>query len=109
MKRIEALIPHDLIQDVEQSLTSLGVRGLTLTSVYSQSLSPGPLVSSRRTAGFGNPCCKLDVLVCDADLPKVYAALRQTAVAPSRVQIFVMNLESTIRIRTGECEEAALS
>ena len=52
MKRIEALIPHDLIQDVEQSLSSLGVRGLTLTSVYSQSLSPGPLASSRTDRRF---------------------------------------------------------
>ncbi len=106
MKRIEALIPHDLIQDVEQSLSSLGVRGLTLTSVYSQSLLP---VSSRFAGGFGNPCCKLDVLVSDGDLPKVHAAIRRIAGLQPRVQIFVIDLETTIRIRTGECEEAALS
>lgn len=109
MKRIEAIIAHDLIQDVEKALIRSGINGLTLTSVYSQRNGATELAKSRRELLFGTPSCKLDVLVPDENLSAVVGALRPFVDACARMPICVMDLEITIRIRTGECEEAAFS
>lgn len=108
MKRIEVLIPHERIQNAERALSGSGIEGLTLTSVYIPCGSyPGFATGKNRL--LGKPCCKLDLLVADDDLPAVQRALIQIAEPDQPLQIFVMDLEATIRIRTGECEEAALS
>ncbi len=108
MKRIEAIIAHDLIQDVEKALIRLGIVGLTLTSVYNHPTPAPEFPSCRRDLLFGTPCCKLEVLVTDGELPQVLAALMPFIDPHTRTPICVMDLEITIRIRTGECEEAAL-
>jgi nitrogen regulatory protein PII len=106
MKRIEAVIPHDLIQNVEKALIRCGIEGLTVTSVYTQrSLSSGPASSSKDLL-YGTPGCKLDVLVSDDELLNVQKVLSKFLQAQS--QMCIMDLETTIRIRTGECEDAAL-
>jgi nitrogen regulatory protein PII len=108
MKRIEAVIAHDFIQDVERALLRSGIEGLTLTSVYSHTTAGSRLNQSRRDLLFGTPCCKLDVLVSERELSTVLAALMPFVGPCPGVPICVMDLEVTLRIRTGECEEAAL-
>lgn len=108
MKRIEAVIAHDLIQDVEKALVRSGIEGLTLTSVYSNQMQGSDMSASRRDLMFGVPCCKLDVLVADGDLSKVLSALIGFIDPRMQMPICVMDLEVTIRIRTGESQEAAL-
>lgn len=108
MKRIEAVIAHDSIQDVENALIRSGIIGLTLTSVYSHRMLAPSLSSCRRDLLFGTPSCKLDVLVSDRELSQVVAALLPFVDPCTLMPICVMDLELTIRIRTGECEEAAL-
>jgi nitrogen regulatory protein PII len=108
MKRIEAIIPHQLIQDVEKALIRIGIEGLTLTSVYTQRMHSSEVANSPKSSLLGTPSCKLDVLVSDEELPKVHAALVQSVGAHLQIQICVLDLETTIRIRTGECEEAAI-
>ncbi|MCA9071262.1 MAG: hypothetical protein KDA84_20180 [Planctomycetaceae bacterium] len=107
MKRIEVLIPHERIQNAERALSQSGIEGLTLTSVYMQCNSVSSF-SAGKNRLMGKPCCKVDLLVSDDDLPAVQKALVQIGHPDLRLQIFVMDLETTIRIRTGECEEAAL-
>lgn len=106
MKRIEVLIPHERIQNAERALSQSGIEGLTLTSVYIHCNSLSSFAAGRNR--LGKPCCKLDLLVSDEDLPAVQRALLQISTPDTGLQIFVMDLEATIRIRTGECEEAAL-
>jgi nitrogen regulatory protein PII len=108
MKRIEAVIAHDLIQDVERALLRSGIEGLTLTSVYSHRTPASGLSQCRRDLLFGTPCCKLDVLVSERELSTVLAALMPFVDPSPWMPICVMDLEVTLRIRTGECEEAAL-
>lgn len=106
MKHIEVLIPHEHIQKVERALTQSGIKGLTLTSVYSHCHPLGFVRGANQLPG--KPCCKLDLLVSDDELTAVRKALIQFAYPDLRLQISVVDLETTIRIRTGECEEAAL-
>ena len=108
MKRIEAVIAHDSIQDAEKALIRSGIEGLTLTSVYSHGFRGSELTRSRRDLISGRPSCKLEVLVSNRELSRVLAALVPFVDQGTRMPICVMDLEVTIRIRTGECEEAAL-
>lgn len=108
MKRIEALIPHDRIQDVERALTRSGVEGLTLTSVYCPAEFADEFRTMRKNRLCGKPCCKLEVLVCNDDLPGIQSVLMETVGTDPRTQIVVFHLEATIRIRTGESQEAAI-
>ncbi len=101
MKRIEALIPHDAIQILEQSLSCLGVQGLTLTSVYQADATQ--LIQHVEV-----PLCKVDVLVTDAELSLVCQVFEDISGSRVPVQILVMDVETTLRIRTGESESAAL-
>lgn len=105
MKRIEALCPHDRIQEVGRALRQFGVKGLTLTTVYRLSdhpraVSPSPAME--------NPCCKVDVLVSNEQADEIRSLLSDCIAGRFRDCVFVVQLETTIRIRTGESEEAAL-
>ncbi len=53
MKRIEAIIPYDLIQEVETALIHSGMEGLTLSSVYSQTMPDRPSVSRAKRSAVG--------------------------------------------------------
>jgi nitrogen regulatory protein PII len=106
MKRIEAIIPHDLIQNVEKALIRCGIEGLTVTSVYTQRMASSGPASSAKDVLYGTPGCKLDILVSDEELASVQKVLAKFLRATS--QICIMDLEATIRIRTGECEDAAI-
>ena len=109
MKRIEALIPHDRIQDVGRALTQSGVKGLTLTTVYTPSDQRQDDSARRKNRLLGKPCCKLDVLVSNEEFARIQSVLLESAGSDARLQIFVVDLETTIRIRTGESQEAALA
>ena len=105
IKRIEAILPYDRIQEAERALARCGIGGLTLTSVSS---GPSPSASRREDSSASVRCCKLEVLVSAADLPRVYRALCRSAKLQPLIEIFVTDLVSTIRIRTGEVGDAAI-
>jgi nitrogen regulatory protein PII len=108
MKRIEAVIAYDSIQAVEKALIRSGIEGLTLTSVSSHGTRATARTMSFRDRFSGTPSCKLDVLVSDRELSTVLTALMPFVDQGTWMPICVMDLEVTIRIRTGESEEAAL-
>lgn len=108
MKRIEAVIAHDLIQDVEKALMRSGIEGLTLTSVYSHRAESADLNAGGENLLFGTPSCKLDVLVPDKNLSMVLNALRPFVDVCTPISLCVMDLELTLPISTGQCDNAAL-
>ena len=106
MKKIEALICHCQLEDVESALGQQGSHGTTISEVRGFGARKGP---TERYRGGDNaadflPEIKIEIVVADADLPRTLETIIQTA-KTGQVgdgNIFVTNLDNVIRIRTGE-------
>ena len=106
MKKIEAIIKPFKVDEVKESLTEIGIKGMTLTEVKGFGRQRGHTEiyrGSEYTVDFV-PKIKLEVVV-DADIaPRVVETIERKAKtgAIGDGKIFVSNLDEVIRIRTGE-------
>src|SRR5713226_4905818 len=112
MKKIEAIIKPFKLDDVKEALTELGVVGMTVTEVRWFGRQKGHTElyrGSEYTVDF-LPKVKVEVIVSDHLADKVVstivAAARTGSIGDGKV--FVLPLEESIRIRTGETGEAAV-
>jgi len=112
MKKIEAIIKPFKLDDVKEALTQLGVVGMTVTEVRGFGRQKGHTElyrGSEYTIDF-LPKVKIEVIVSDHLADKVVstivAAARTGSIGDGKV--FVLPLEESIRIRTGETGEAAV-
>src|SRR5437899_10341781 len=112
MKKIEAIIKPFKLDDVKEALTELGVVGMTVTEVRGFGRQKGHTElyrGSEYTIDF-LPKVKIEVIVSDHLADKVVstivAAARTGSIGDGKV--FVLPLEESIRIRTGETGEAAV-
>ncbi|PYM07141.1 MAG: P-II family nitrogen regulator [Candidatus Rokuibacteriota bacterium] len=112
MKKIEAIIKPFKLDDVKEALTQLGVVGMTVTEVRGFGRQKGHTElyrGSEYTIVF-LPKVKIEVIVSDHLADKVVstivAAARTGSIGDGKV--FVLPLEESIRIRTGETGEAAV-
>jgi nitrogen regulatory protein P-II 1 len=112
MKKIEAIIKPFKLDDVKEALTELGVVGMTVTEVRGFGRQKGHTElyrGSEYTIDF-LPKVKIEVIVADPLVDKVVstvaAAARTGSIGDGKV--FVLPLEESIRIRTGETGEAAV-
>ena len=112
MKRIEAIIKPFKLEDVKEVLTELGIVGMTVTEVKGFGRQKGHTEiyrGSEYTVDF-LPKLKLDLVASDDQAAAVAEAIRSAA-ATGKIgdgKIFISNVESAMRIRTGETGEDAL-
>ncbi|MDE1468587.1 P-II family nitrogen regulator [Aurantiacibacter sp. D1-12] len=112
MKFVIAIIKPFKLAEVREALAEVGVAGMTVSEVKGFGRQKGQTEIYRGAEYSVNmlPKVKLEVAVSDALMPKVVEAIQQTAGTQSigDGKIFVLDLASTTRIRTGETDETAL-
>jgi len=112
MKKIEAIIKPHKLDAVKASLAEAGVAGMTVSEVKGFGRQKGH-VEHYRGAEYQvqfHPKLKIELVVTDAASAKAIAAI-ETAARSGQIgdgKIFVLNVEDTIRIRTGEHGDAAV-
>jgi nitrogen regulatory protein P-II 1 len=112
MKKIEAIIKPFKLDDLKEALTEIGVVGMTVAEVRGFGRQKGHTELYRGgeyTIDF-LPKMKVEVVVAEHLAPKVAEVMAAAAKTGSigDGKIFVSPVETAIRIRTGERDEAAL-
>jgi nitrogen regulatory protein P-II 1 len=106
MKKIEAIIRHERLQEVQDALDQLGVSGLTVSEVVGCGRQKGYTEQYRGVRANISLLPKIKVEsvvpsdVADSAVEAIVAAARTGAIGDGRV--FVYEVEQSIRIRTGE-------
>ena len=106
MKLVTAIIKPFKLDDVRESLSEIGVQGITVTEVKGFGRQKGHTELYRGAEYVVDflPKVKVDVAIADDQLDRVIEALTKAA-NTGKIgdgKIFVVNLEQAIRIRTGE-------
>ncbi len=112
MKKIEAIIRHFKLEDVKNALTEQGVLGMTVSEVRGFGRQKGHVEIYRGTEYAVDfvPKVKIEVVVPDAQLQKTLSTIMRAAQTGQigDGKIFVSDLASAIRIRTGETGDDAV-
>jgi nitrogen regulatory protein P-II 1 len=112
MKKLECIIRPFKLEEVKEALHAVGVRGMTVSEVRGFGRSRGHTElyrGSEYTIEFV-PKLKLEVVVAEESVDQVVEAVRQAA-ATGKIgdgKIFIVPVDETIRIRTGEKGPAAI-
>ena len=112
MKLVTAIIKPFKLDDVRESLSEIGVQGITVTEVKGFGRQKGHTELYRGAEYVVDflPKVKIDVAIDDKDLDLVIEAITKAA-NTGKIgdgKIFVVNLEQAIRIRTGETDTDAI-
>lgn len=112
MKLVTAIIKPFKLDDVRESLSEIGVQGITVTEVKGFGRQKGHTELYRGAEYVVDflPKVKIDVAIDDKDLDRVIEAITKAANIGKigDGKIFVVNLEQAIRIRTGETDTDAI-
>src|SRR5688500_11558132 len=112
MKIVMAIIKPFKLEEVRDALTAIGVQGLTVTEVKGYGRQKGHTEIYRGAEYAVNflPKLKVEVAVPSAETEKVAEAIAEAAKTGQigDGKIFVLDLLSALRIRTGEAGEEAL-
>src|SRR6188472_4130803 len=106
MKKVEAIIKPFKLDEVKESLSSIGVQGITISEVKGFGRQKGHTELYRGAEYVVDflPKVKLEVIVTDEMVTQVVDAIIKAAQS-GRIgdgKIFVMPIDEVIRIRTGE-------
>jgi nitrogen regulatory protein PII len=112
MKLITAIIKPFKLDDVRKALVDLGIEGMTVTEVKGFGRQKGHTEVYRGAEYEVNfiPKIQIDLVVKDELLDSATSAICEAA-KTDKVgdgKIFVFDVQSAIRIRTGETDAAAL-
>jgi nitrogen regulatory protein P-II 1 len=112
MKKIEAIIRHERLQEVQDALDQLGVSGLTVSEVVGCGRQKGYTEQYRGVQANISLLPKIKVEsvvpsdVADRAVEAIVGAARTGRVGDGRV--FVYPVEQSVRIRTGESGEESV-
>lgn len=112
MKKIEAIIKPFKLDEVRESLSSIGANGLTVTEVKGFGRQKGHTELYRGAEYVVDflPKIKLELVVADNMVDAAVESIIKSA-HTGKIgdgKIFVTTVEQVIRIRTGETGEAAV-
>jgi nitrogen regulatory protein P-II 1 len=110
MKKVEAIIRPDRLQQVQDGLDQLGASGLTVTEVLGCGAQRGYTETYRgaRANISLQRKVKVEVVIAEANVESVIEAIA-TAAKTGEVgdgKIFVLPVDDAVRIRTGERGES---
>jgi nitrogen regulatory protein PII len=112
MKMVIAIIRPHRLQDVKEALADIGVVGLTVTDVRGAGRQKGQVERYRGSEYSIDLLAKikLEVAVLDDQCEEVIQTIRKAAFTGEigDGKIFVLPLEDSIRVRTGERGEDSL-
>jgi nitrogen regulatory protein P-II 1 len=106
MKKVEAIIKPFKLDEVKESLSEIGVHGMTVTEVKGFGRTGGKKEVYRGSAYVVDfvPKVKIEIIVADDNVHQVISTIGEAA-KTGRIgdgKIFVTPVDEVIRIRTGE-------
>ena len=112
MKIVVAIIKPFKLDEVRDALTGIGVHGMTVTEVkgYGRQKGHTEIYRGAEYAVSFLPKIKIEVAVAADQVDKAIDTIT-TAAKTGQIgdgKIFVLNLDTAVRIRTGETDVAAL-
>jgi nitrogen regulatory protein P-II 1 len=113
MKKIEAIIRPEKLDDVKNALSEKGYIGLNIVGVTGRGVQKGIVHAGRAGQAYAVdmlPKVKLETVVSDKDADEVVAII-QKAASTGNIgdgKIFVIPVEEAIRVRTGERGDVAV-
>ncbi|MCS7151769.1 MAG: P-II family nitrogen regulator [Endomicrobia bacterium] len=112
MKKIEALIRPEKLEEVKEALQNKGILGMTITEVEGCGRQKG-LTQQWRGETYRMdlvPKIKLEIVVKDRDVDKVLSIILDKAKTGEigDGKIFILPVEEVVRIRSGERGEDAV-
>ena len=112
MKKIEAIIKPFKLDEVKEALNGMGIQGMTVTEVKGFGRQKGHTELYRGAEYVVDflPKVKIEVAVAEEMVSKVIDTITNAA-RTGKIgdgKIFVLPIEETIRIRTGETGKEAL-
>ncbi len=112
MKFIIAIIKPFKLDEVRSALSKIGIQGITVTEVKGFGRQQGHTELYRGTEYKIDflPKVKLEIALNDEQVESVISTISK-ATSAKKIgdgKIFVVNLETVVRIRTGERDEIAL-
>lgn len=106
MKKVEAFIRHEKVEEVRDALSGIGIEGMSFTEIKGCGRQKGYTETYRgaRMTIHLRPKVKVETVVDDSVVEKVVAALGNAAHTGDigDGKIFVTPVEYAMRIRTGE-------
>ena len=113
MKKIEAIIRPEKLNDVKDALEGAGFVGLNIVHVTGRGAQKGIVHSGRGGETYTVdmlPKLKIEVVVKDTDCNKAIDIITQAARTGNigDGKIFIIPVEDAIRVRTGERGEVAV-
>lgn len=112
MKKVEAIIKPFKLDEVKEALHDVGIKGITVTEAKGFGRQKGHTELYRGAEYVVDflPKVKVEVVMEDSLVERAIEAIQQAA-QTGRIgdgKIFVMAVETALRIRTGERNEDAL-
>lgn len=112
MKKIEAIIKPFKLDDVREALSEIGVMGMTATEVKGFGRQKGHTELYRGAEYVVDflPKVRIEIVVADNQVQPCIDAITDAA-RTGKIgdgKIFVTPVETVVRIRTGELDEAAI-
>jgi nitrogen regulatory protein P-II 1 len=113
MKKIEAIIRPEKLDDVKHALADKGYIGLNIVGVTGRGVQKGIVHAGRAGQAYSVdmlPKVKLETVVTDASVEDVVEIILKAAWTGNigDGKIFVMPVDTAIRVRTGERGEVAV-
>ena len=112
MKLVIAIIKPFKLDEVREALTAIGVAGMTVTEVRGFGRQKGQTEIYRGAEYTTSMVPKIKIeIACSADLAPRVAETIQAAAQTGAIgdgKIFILDIDSAVRIRTGETDETAL-
>ena len=112
MKKIEAIIKPFKLEEVKEALTTMGVRGITVSEVKGFGRQKGHTELYRGAEYVVDflPKIKIEIILPDDQVERAIEAITSSA-RTGRIgdgKIFIIPLDGAVRIRTGEKGEDAI-
>jgi nitrogen regulatory protein P-II 1 len=112
MKKVEAIIKPFKLDEVKESLSAIGVQGITVSEVKGFGRQKGHTELYRGAEYVVDflPKVKLEIIVKEDQVTEVVETIQKTA-KTGRIgdgKIFVLPIDEVVRIRTGERGQDAI-
>jgi nitrogen regulatory protein P-II 1 len=112
MKKIEAIVRPDRLNIIKESLSEMGYPGMTVTEIKGHGTQKG-ITEMWRGRTYKVDLLskiKIEIVVLDSHVDPIVQTILKEARTGSigDGKIFVSNVESVVRIRTGETDDKAV-